>query len=242
MEAEEEPYCFGLLRRKKYDPLLLLEHETVDTVVERLRKLARRRWVFVGGLEHDEKEARQNAVAAFVNDRELAHMYYRMADKYKAERKRELAKYENIHALIARINEAHRNVGLATSFLASARTLEEILNATPDAATVMDQLRDQLERADEQGEELVVPLQPTWEVDEELEAMIVKQDEREAAELELPDAPRGQVGGEVKQKKIAHCWWCSGIEKAHALVCPSTSSTIHPISRYASMMAVSDVL
>ncbi len=199
-EEEEEAYCFGLLRRKKHDPLLL-EHETVDTVVERLRKLARRRWVIMGGLDHDEKEARQNAVAAFLDDRELAHMYYRMADKYKAERKREMAKYENIHALIGRITEAHRNVGLATSFLASARTLEEILDATPDAATVMDQLRDQLERADEQGEELAVPLQPTWEVDEELEAMIVKQEEREAAELELPDAPRGGVRGVVTKSK-----------------------------------------
>ena len=124
---EESEICFGLIRfRSGGQPRPL----STDNVLERLRKLIRAQYLQIASYEHDVQEERLLAKMYLERkptpDMDAARTHARLALMHQETRKKELVKYENLVRLVAQMEEARRNLGMAHSMVESRDLLQSL--------------------------------------------------------------------------------------------------------------------
>ncbi len=177
---EYEPRCFGLYRVRKRR--FILEEQPADDIVTRLHALMRAQKARVANFASEENEERL-AAAYQMNktppNRDLARTHLRISIAARKTQNDEMLKYEQLRSVANKLDQARRTASETTSMFTTAKTLQEIVQGMPDAANVMDMLREQLHLVDEHAQELAAPLRPVdavvgpgpRDVEEELDAL-----------------------------------------------------------------------
>ncbi len=188
MENEDNVFCFGWIRlHHRQKKIKSVEDEPIDDVVDRLTELAKAQWYHIDGLRHDIEEAQKNAVYYSKVDMQEARMHTSLSMEYARVKERELEKYKQMKLVVSKLQEARRNVGIASAYFASSKTLQEVINATPEISDVMDDLRDLFGVVDEHSTLLSEPLrQEEEEVSPHGAERRFAEEERE---LVLPSVP-----------------------------------------------------
>lgn len=177
-----ETSCCGLIRRRRQ------ESRDLDTVLERMEKLQRALNLKSMSVWNHQRERERDAMRAKVEgDAEGARSHMRIALRLRQERSALLKKYENLTTLTSKLQSVYENAAMAGAISSANANLETLL--ANDYETLMDDLRDNLARVDEQDEVLGEDM--GINVDDELDALFLQQEDEEAAEMEtrLPDLP-----------------------------------------------------
>lgn len=182
-EEEEEEYesrCFGLYRVRKRP--FILEEQPAEDIVKRLHALMRAKKARVANFATEENEERLEA-AFHLNktppNAELARTHMRISLAARKTQNDEMRKYETLRNVASKLDEARRTASESASMMATAKTLQEIVQGMPDSAAVMDVLREQLHLIDEHTQEMAEPLVPAVIMDDgglekELDALFDK--------------------------------------------------------------------
>lgn len=152
-----------------------LEQQSVSDILDRLQTLARVQNARQLALHnHEQEELRDAVLCAERGDREGGKSHVRVAQRLRKERALLLQKRENIMALASQLKNAHDNAVMARLIGDSNVTLETLLGAMGDSLdSVLDNLRQHLERVDEDSRTLAEPLRMQEDEEEEEELLFV---------------------------------------------------------------------
>jgi hypothetical protein len=171
--------------------------------MERIEKLQRALKMKQMGVWNHQREEERNAVRAKSDgDTEGARSHMRIALRLRKERAALLRKYENMDALCSRLRTAYENARIGGIISNANQKLESLLHDGYE--DLMDDLRDNLARVNEQDDVLAEEIGSPVDVDDELDALFVQREEEEAAEVEsrLPDAPRSVKSPQKERSRI----------------------------------------
>lgn len=168
-EDEYEPRCFGLFKVRKRPPPALEEQPVAD-IVGRMHTLMRAKRARAAAYEGEEREQRLEALYFATQtppNTEMARLHARISLSAKKMQVQEMQKYEQLRALVYKIEEAKRNRHDTENFLASSKTLREILDATPNVDEVVDEFRQQMQEQSSVLEESIsaAPIVEEAEID-----------------------------------------------------------------------------
>jgi hypothetical protein len=166
-EGEYISWCFGLIRARKRKTTL--EEQPAVDIIERLYALMRAKKAQMSQYVTDEQGERTFAKYHATRDPpnlEVARSHMRLALAARKIHTQEQLKYESLAMLASRLENARQTLSHSQSVLATAKTLQEIVESMPDAAEVMDALRDQLELVQEHDAILSEPLEQSQQFDE----------------------------------------------------------------------------
>jgi len=199
--SSDPTQCCGLFA-KRGETVRDLAAQPVHVVLERMEKLQRALHMKSMSVWNHQCEEQRDAVRARIaGDVEGARSHMRVALRLRYERSTLLKKYENVASLTSKLQSVYENAAMASAISSANVQLDVLLNQH-NYADLMDELRDNLDRAHEQDTILSEDVDVGMDVDDELDALIVQQEDEEAAEMEtrLPDAPRVPLVHQEKQK------------------------------------------
>lgn len=199
-QSDVETLCCGFIRHETPKDLAA---QPVHTVIERLEKLQRALKMKSMGIWNHQREEERDAIRAKTDgDTEGARSHMRIALRLRQERNVMLKKYENMAALASRLQGAYENAAMAGIISSANVKLETLL--TDDLEDLMDDLRDNLARVNEQDDVLAEDVGIPMDVDDELDALFIQKQDEDAAEMEtrLPDAPKVKKENEEPRNKI----------------------------------------
>lgn len=175
--------CCPLLFRSKQTPTPYTNLDA-SLIIEQIQRMARAKRHQIVGMQQQQTEAELDALAC--KERQQALSFVRIAMDYKLAAQSEQLKYEQLVKLCNKIESARRNVEMASTMFASAKTLQQVLEQMPgeELAHVMDELRELFVEHNEVSKELARPLVKAMSgivLENELDNLIAKREtEREA--------------------------------------------------------------
>jgi len=174
-------------------------------IIEHLQKLARAKRHQIVGLQHLQAKAELDAVTC--KNHEQALSYVRISKTFQADALSEQAKYEQLIKLSNKIESARRNLEMAATMFASAKTLQQVLEAMPveQVQSVTDELRELFVQHEQNDRELARPRGSELNavlLEDELERLVEQRKSQKHAEIEKTNFGQVQQEKNVKQAML----------------------------------------
>jgi hypothetical protein len=151
------------------------EHESVESVLTRLHQLQRAQWSKAAGLLNDVREEEMDARRAKQSgDIVGARTHATRMLVYKRQREAMLKRCDNLQHIAVQIGAAKDNMATASLLSTSSVTMAQLIAATPDILSVMDNLKQSMAAVERTGDFLGQELEPMEHlVEMELERLFI---------------------------------------------------------------------